>query len=119
MKHRILSFTAMAGSMAFVSSAVVQAPGQPSEQGVLGGFKIIGESPVSAEGVSRLHPHFPAELNKRLYQMFLGISNKVYLLDKVENNPTQVNGHAASASGKFCRLPLEGLLIHATDRILD
>lgn len=80
MKHRILSFTAMAGSMAFVNSAVVQAPGQPSERGVLGGFKIIGESPVSAEG------------------MFLGTSDKVYLLDKVENNPTQVNGRAASAS---------------------
>ena len=117
MKHRILSFTAVAGSMAFVISAVVQAPGQPSEQGVLGGFKIIGESPVSAEGVSRLHPHFPAELNKRLYQMFLGTSNKVYLLDKVENNPSQVNGQAASASGKFCRPSSEGLLIHATDRI--
>ena len=59
MKHRILSFTAVAGSMAFVISAVVQAPGQPSEQGVLGGFKIIGESPVSAEGVSRLHHTSP------------------------------------------------------------
>ena len=117
MKHRILSLTAMAGSMAFVSSAVVQAPGQPSEQGVLGGFKIIGESPVSVEGVCWLHPHFPAELNKRLYQMFLGISNKVYLLDKVENNPTQVNGHAALASGKFCRPSFEGSLIHAADRV--
>ena len=67
MKHRILSFTAVAGSMAFVISAVVQAPGQPSEQGVLGGFKIIGENPVSAEGVSRLHPHFPAELKTNAF----------------------------------------------------
>jgi len=117
MKYRILSFTAIAGSMAFVSSAILQAPGQPSEQGVLGGFKIIGESPVSAEGVSQLHPHFPAELNRRLYQMFLGTSNKVYLLDKVGNNPTQVNGHAASATGKFRHFSFGGILIHATDRV--
>lgn len=108
MKHFILSLTAMAGSMSFVSSAIVQAPGQPSGQGVLGGFKIIGESPVSAEGVSQPHPHLPAELNKRLYQMFLGTSDKVYLLDKVENNPTQVNGHAASAAGKFRRFSFGG-----------
>ena len=31
-------------------------------------------------------------------QMFLGSSDKVYILDKVEGNPTQINGHSAFAS---------------------
>ncbi len=31
-------------------------------------------------------------------QMFLGSSDKVYILDKVEGNPTKINGHPAFAS---------------------
>ena len=30
--------------------------------------------------------------------MFLGGPDKVYIIDKVEGNPTQVNGHSAYAS---------------------
>lgn len=30
--------------------------------------------------------------------MFLGSPDKVYILDKVEGNPTQINGHSAFAS---------------------
>lgn len=31
---------------------------------------------------------------------FLGTPNKVYIIDKVENNPQSINGHPAWASGK-------------------
>ena len=31
--------------------------------------------------------------------MFLGTPDKVYIVDKVENNPAQVNGHPAWAQG--------------------
>lgn len=30
--------------------------------------------------------------------MFLGSEGKVYILDKVEGNPTQFNGHSAYAA---------------------
>jgi hypothetical protein len=30
--------------------------------------------------------------------MFLGSSDKVYIIDKVEGNPTQINGHSVWAS---------------------
>ncbi|KAF9527368.1 copper radical oxidase [Crepidotus variabilis] len=56
------------------------APGQPSHHGNVGGFEIIGNSLVSAQ------------------QLFLGTLDKVYFVDKVENNPTQINGHPAWAS---------------------
>ena len=32
--------------------------------------------------------------------MFVGTAKTVYIVDKVEANPTQVNGHPAWASGK-------------------
>ena len=31
-------------------------------------------------------------------QLFLGTLDKVYVIDKTENNPTQINGHPAWAS---------------------
>jgi len=31
-------------------------------------------------------------------QMFLGSSDKVYIIDKVEGNPTTINGHPVWAS---------------------
>ncbi|KAH9915157.1 copper radical oxidase, partial [Epithele typhae] len=53
-------------------------PGQPATQNApLGQFKIVGNSIVSAQ------------------QLFLGTLDKVYIVDKVENNPTQINGHPA------------------------
>jgi len=30
--------------------------------------------------------------------MFVGGPNKVYIIDKVEGNPTQINGHSVYAS---------------------
>jgi len=55
-------------------------PAQPSHAGTAGQFEIVGNSLVSAQ------------------QMFLGTPNKVYIIDKTENNPAQVNGHPAWAS---------------------
>ncbi|KAG5335700.1 hypothetical protein C0989_000621 [Termitomyces sp. Mn162] len=59
----------------------IPAPGQPTRVGVLGQFEVIGESLVSAQ------------------QLFLGTENDVFLVDKVENNPTRIGGHPTWASG--------------------
>lgn len=40
-------------------------------------------------------------LNVDSQQLFLGTRNKVYFIDKVENNPTQIKGHPAWASGEY------------------
>ncbi|KAJ7594515.1 glyoxal oxidase [Mycena floridula] len=61
-------------------TATASAPGQPLQTGTIGGFEIVGESLVSAQ------------------QLFLGRPDKVYIVDKVENNPAQINGHPAWAS---------------------
>jgi hypothetical protein len=53
---------------------------QPSKSGTPGTFEIVGTSGVSAQ------------------QLFLGTLNKVYIIDKVENNPISVNGHPAWAT---------------------
>ncbi|KAG8965622.1 hypothetical protein FRC00_010175 [Tulasnella sp. 408] len=64
----------------FVSGVLAQT-GQPTWQGTgAGTFQIVGNSGVSAQ------------------QLFLGTKNKVYIVDKVENNPLRVNGHAAWGS---------------------
>ncbi|TFK19313.1 copper radical oxidase [Coprinopsis marcescibilis] len=62
------------------SATTLAAPGQPQRTGIPGGFEIIGESMVSAQ------------------QLFLGTEDKVLFVDKVEGNPTQINGHPAWAS---------------------
>ncbi|OJA12656.1 hypothetical protein AZE42_08700 [Rhizopogon vesiculosus] len=51
------------------------APGQPKQADKLNGFEITGSSVVSGQ------------------QIFLGTGDKVYIVDKTENNPTQINGH--------------------------
>ena len=33
-----------------------------------------------------------------MVQMFVGSNDKVYILDKAENNPTQIDGHPVWAS---------------------
>ncbi|CAE6410335.1 unnamed protein product [Rhizoctonia solani] len=53
---------------------------QPARKGKPGTFEIVGNSGVSAQ------------------QLFLGANNKVYIIDKVENNPVSVNGHPAWAT---------------------
>lgn len=69
--------------LSFVTLAVVNtasvAAQQPTRQGTANTFKVVGHSGVSAQ------------------QMFLGRPGKVYIVDKVENNQVQVNGHPAWA----------------------
>ncbi|KAG6874492.1 hypothetical protein C0995_010402 [Termitomyces sp. Mi166 len=60
----------------------IPTPGQPTRVGVPGQFEVIGESLVSAQQVSGI-----------------GTENNVFLVDKVENNPTRIDGHPAWASG--------------------
>jgi hypothetical protein len=48
------------------------APGQPTKTGTPGSFEIVGNSGVSA------------------MQLFLGQDNRVYFVDKTENNPSTV-----------------------------
>ncbi|KAH7888875.1 glyoxal oxidase [Phlebopus sp. FC_14] len=55
-------------------------PGQPPQTGRLNSFEIVGDSYVSAQ------------------QAFLGTLDKVYIVDKTEDNPHQINGHPAWAS---------------------
>ncbi|KAI0057765.1 DUF1929-domain-containing protein [Artomyces pyxidatus] len=52
-------------------------PGQPIEDGPAGAFKIVGNSLVSAQ------------------QLFLGTEDRVYIIDKTENNPAKIGGHPA------------------------
>lgn len=47
---------------------------------LLGGYQVVGNSVVAAQ------------------QLFLGDDHQVYIIDKAENNPTQINGHAAWAA---------------------
>jgi len=62
------------------SIPTIPRPEQPIQTGVVGTFTIVGNSLVSAQ------------------QLFLGNGNNVYIVDKVENNPSRINGHPAWAS---------------------
>jgi hypothetical protein len=42
--------------------------------------------------------------------MFLGSSDKVYIIDKVEGNPTKINGHSVWASVWSATFPLARVL---------
>jgi hypothetical protein len=66
-------------------------PGQPAHPGVAGAFELIGNSLVSAQ------------------QLFLGTEKNVYLVDKVEGNPTKIDGHPAWASGVLHNLRMKAL----------
>ncbi|KJA20047.1 copper radical oxidase [Hypholoma sublateritium FD-334 SS-4] len=76
-------------------AATLPAPGQPAQTGTVGAFVIVGNSLVSAQ------------------QIFLGTPDRVYFLDKVENNPTQINGHPAWSSewslGNNSQRPLDAI----------
>ncbi|KAJ3486444.1 hypothetical protein NLI96_g4231 [Meripilus lineatus] len=64
-----------------LAQATAAAPGQPTRTNApIGGFEEIGDSIASAQ------------------QLFLGTVDKVYVVDKVEGNPTQINGHPAWAA---------------------
>ena len=50
-------------------------------------------------------------------QLFRGQGNKVYILDKVENNPLQINGHPGKLSfhqQKHCTELAIGSVLHAS-----
>ncbi|EIW82831.1 glyoxal oxidase [Coniophora puteana RWD-64-598 SS2] len=57
-----------------------QMPTQPTHRGSVGQFELVGNSLGSAQ------------------QMFLGTPDKVYIIDKTENNPSQFKGHPVWAS---------------------
>lgn len=70
--------------------AASNAPGQPKRAVKVNAFELVGNSIASGQ------------------QVFLGTEDKVYIIDKAENNPTQINGHPAwaaewSASSKQTR----------------
>lgn len=66
-----LSLSALLTTVA-ADPTVLPAPGQPTKTGTPGTFEIVGTSGVSAQ------------------QLFLGQSNRVYIIDKTENNVAKV-----------------------------
>lgn len=72
-----LSFSIL--STAVAGPTVLPAPGQPTKTGTPGTFEIVGNSGVSAQ------------------QLFLGQANRVYIVDKTENNPPKVGSPAHPA----------------------
>jgi hypothetical protein len=66
-----LSLSTLLTSVA-ADPTVLPAPGQPTKTGTPGTFEIVGNSGVSAQ------------------QLFLGTDNRVYIVDKTENNPPKV-----------------------------
>jgi hypothetical protein len=64
----------------YTTAQTASPPGQPSQSSYIGQYEIVGNSLVSAQ------------------QLFLGTLNKVYIIDKTENNPPQINGHPAWAA---------------------
>ncbi|KLO12283.1 glyoxal oxidase [Schizopora paradoxa] len=71
--------TALASCL-LLSASSTWAQQPQSKAATIGGFSIVGNSIVSAQ------------------QMFLGTETRVYIVDKTENNPTQINGHPAWAA---------------------
>ena len=77
-------------------------PGQPTATGTTGQFQITGNSLVSAQQVLFAYPWLSSNTGLTscfCSKVFLGTPNKVYIIDKVENNPHSINGHPAWASG--------------------
>ncbi|KAF4610671.1 hypothetical protein D9613_007314 [Agrocybe pediades] len=74
----LTALTAITTPVAFgQNGSVSPPPGQPTHKGDPGKFELLNDTIVSSQ------------------QIFLGRPDKIYILDKVENNPTQINGHAA------------------------
>ncbi|SRR6266702_1646457 len=105
--HNLLS----AAFVAF-SAVPVQAGSSPSNHpvylaleasGVTANFEVVGSSIVSAQQV-HISTHYVlyndllTETSVQL-QLFLGTADKVYIVDKTENNPTPIHGHPAWAAG--------------------
>ncbi|KAF8334022.1 DUF1929-domain-containing protein [Cantharellus anzutake] len=72
--------TSLFTSTARADPTPVPPPGQPSRTGPANTFQVIGTSGVSAQ------------------QLFLGTANKVYVVDKTEDNPLRIKSHPAWGS---------------------
>lgn len=79
-KAALVACLVASAQLAWAQIPTQSAPGQPQRSGTPGTYNVVGNSIVSAQ------------------QMFLGTLKKLYIVDKVENNPTQINGHPAWAS---------------------
>lgn len=83
-------FTALFLAAAGTIPSAIYAQTAPSHAGTgPGTWEIVGDTGVSAQ------------------QLFLGNDQKVYIIDKTQNNEAQVNGHPAWATGAH-------LIIHST-----
>lgn len=100
MRHHIY-LTALILPLAIAQSpSPIPFPGQPTHKGETGKFELLENSIVSSQQVKT--PYCLVTfciLTENYMQLFLGRPDKVYIIDKVENNPTQINGHPAWASG--------------------
>ena len=87
--------------MLFNSLLALGLAAAPAFADPLGGQIVqVGNTLVSAMMVRRLSVFgsvFSLSLNT-LLQMFVGGTNKVYILDKVEGNAQKINGHSLYAS---------------------
>lgn len=72
-----------------VPSVIAQQPGS---------FVVAGNTLVSAMMVCLLTHSLATSLIPPPSQMFVGSPDKVYIIDKVEGNAEQINGHSAYAS---------------------
>ncbi|QRV93538.1 glyoxal oxidase [Ceratobasidium sp. AG-Ba] len=70
--HLAYAATVMLIGSAAAAPNVLPPPGQPKKSGTPGTFEVVGDSGVSA------------------MQLFLGQGNRVYFVDKVENNPPKI-----------------------------
>ncbi|GAB1527050.1 hypothetical protein RhiTH_010225 [Rhizoctonia solani] len=59
---------------------IIPKPGQPTKSAQSNTFEVVGDSGVSAQ------------------QLFLGMPNQVFVINKTERNPMQVAGHPAWAT---------------------
>lgn len=89
---------ALLSPISIAQSLPVTAPAQPTDKGNPGQFQSIPDSIVSSQQVCRLYGLTRGILFEGP-QVFLGRVDKIYILDKVQNNPTQISGHPAWASG--------------------
>jgi hypothetical protein len=81
-----LALMTLLASRAAAAPSVLPKPGQPTKSRKPGTFEIVGNSGVSA------------------MQLFLGQDNRVYIVDKTENNPPKVRSSLRSSRIYMLRL---------------